>query len=128
RALWFAGVDLTARLGSLDLKAQWLTGRSPGSITENVYALDLKKGSYVEANYMWSASFGVLLRAEQRDAEVWLGEERLYLTKSWRGTIGARFVFNEHALLKAEYLLNREYGGLPQVRNDVFTSSLVLSY
>jgi hypothetical protein len=128
RGLWFVGVDMTARLGGLDLKGQWLTGRSPGSVTENVYALDLKAGSYLEANYMWNASFGLLLRAEQRDAEVWLADERLYLTKSWRVTVGTRLVFNEHALFKAEYLVNREYGGLPQVRNDVFTSSLVLSY
>ncbi|HEY0709578.1 MAG TPA: hypothetical protein VGG33_22395 [Polyangia bacterium] len=128
RALWFAGVDLLAQLGKLALKGQWLTGRSPGSAAENVYALDLKTGSYLEADYMFNASFGVLLRAEQRNAEVSLGDERLYLTKSWRATTGVRLVFNEHALCKAEYLFNREYGGLPQVRNDVFTSSLVLTY
>jgi len=32
------------------------------------------------------------------------------------------------ATLKAEYLYNGEYGAVPHVRNNVATSSLVLSY
>ena len=39
-----------------------------------------------------------------------------------------RAVINEHIVLKAEYLHNGEYGGVPQIANDVFTSSLVLIY
>ncbi len=31
------------------------------------------------------------------------------------------------AVLKAEYLRNGEYGGIPQIDDDVFTTSLVLS-
>jgi hypothetical protein len=34
-------------------------------------------------------------------------------------------VFSERVVLKAEYLHNGEYGGIPQISNDVFTSSLV---
>ena len=37
-------------------------------------------------------------------------------------------VINEHIVVKAEYLHNGEYGGIPQIANDVFTSSLVLIY
>jgi hypothetical protein len=70
----------------------------------------------------------VLGRAEWRDAFVWLSDERAYLTKSWRATAGARLTFNSHVVLKAEYLLNGEYYAGPQVPNDVFTSSLLLSY
>jgi hypothetical protein len=29
---------------------------------------------------------------------------------------------------KVEYLHNGEYGGVPQIQNDVFTSSLLLMY
>ena len=51
------------------------------------------------------------------------------MTKSWRATRRrARAVINERVVLKAEYLHNGEYGGVPQIANDVFTSSLVLMY
>ncbi len=34
--------------------------------------------------------------------------------------------FTDRIILKAEYLHNGEYGGIPQIKNDIFTSSLVL--
>jgi len=34
-------------------------------------------------------------------------------------------VFSERVVLKVEYLHNGEYGGIPQIPNDVFTSSIV---
>jgi len=37
-------------------------------------------------------------------------------------------VLGQHFILKAEYLRNGEYGGLPQLRDDVFTSSMLLHY
>jgi hypothetical protein len=77
---------------------------------------------------MFGPSFGVLGRIEYRDALVWLGTERAYLTKSWRATVGLRWVITPRATAKAEVLHNGEYGHLPQVKNDVFTTSLVLSY
>ena len=54
------------------------------------------------------------------------GANRAYLTKSWRGTGGLRFAFSDRIVLKAEYLHNGEYGGIPQIKNDVFTTSLLL--
>lgn len=126
--MWFAGPDLLAHVGPVDVKAQWLFGRAPGSALEDVYGLRLAGGGYLEVNLMINATIGVLGRGEYRAADVWLADERLYLTKSWRATVGGRIVFNQHAVLKAEYLRNGEFGGLPQVRNDLFTSSLVLSY
>ena len=75
---------------------------------------------------------GLLARGEVRDAEVWLGNpdspegaDRVYITKSWRGTGGVRVVFGPHAILKAEYLRNGEYGGIPSIDNDIFTSSFL---
>src|SRR5205085_1574911 len=35
---------------------------------------------------------------------------------------------NEHVVVKAEYLYNGEYGQVPQIPNNVFTSSLLLMY
>lgn len=128
KALWFFGPDLIGHLGNLDLKAQWLTGGSPGDAVNDVYGLDLHGGGYLEGDYMFGPSLGALGRIEYRHALVWLGNERAYLTKSWRATVGLRWVWSDRAVIRAEYLHNGEYGGVPSIPNDVFTSSLVLSY
>ncbi len=139
--MWFVGADLLAHFGNVDLKGQWLMGRSAGE-TDRIYpdnhrpyGLRLHSGAYLEADWMITPVIGVLGRGEFRDALVWLGNpnapggaERLYITKSWRGTVGARFVLGEHLIAKAEYLHNGEYGGVPQIDNDVFTTSLLLIY
>jgi hypothetical protein len=139
--LWFFGIDLQVHLGALELKGQWLTGRGEGERgrvydpPHRTYGLVLQAGGYLEANLMATPWLGLLGRAELRDAGVWLGDpsvaggaERLYITKGWRATGGIRVVPNEHAVLKLEYLHNGEYGRVPLIRNDVFTSSLVLIY
>jgi hypothetical protein len=126
--LWFFGADLIGHLGNLDLKVQWLTGGAPGDETNDAYGLDLDGGGYLEGDYMFGPSFGAIARVEYRNAFVWLGSERAYLTRSWRATLGLRWVWSAQATVRAEYLRNGEYGGVPGIRNDVFTSSLVVSY
>ena len=139
--LWFAGVDLLAHFGALDVKAQFLKGGAPGQIgapadpNHQPYGLKLHYGGYVELNWMATPLFGFLARGEVRDADVWLGDaasrtggDRLYITRAWRATAGVRVVVNQHIAAKAEYLHNGEYGGIPQIPDDVFTTSLVLSY
>jgi len=127
-AMWFVGPDLQLHISSVDVKAAWLHGKAPGDETQGAYGLTLHGGGYLEVDAMVTGSFGVLGRAEYRDAFVWLGQERAYLTKSWRGTVGARWMMAAWAVLKAEGLHNGEWGPGPSVRNDVFTTSLVLSY
>jgi hypothetical protein len=126
--MWFVGPDFILHAGFLQLKGQLLKGESPGGDAEQEYGLKLRGGGYLEADCTLGPSLGVYGRGEFRNANVWSGTERLYRTRSWRATVGARWVFTERALVKAEYLRNGEYGGGPQVRNDIFTSSLVLSY
>jgi hypothetical protein len=125
-AMWFFGPDLQVHIGRVELKAQWLKGSSNGDPTQNVYGLNLHQGAYVELDAMVTPTWGFVARGEFRDALVWLGNERAYLTKSWRATGGLRWVMTARATLKMEYLKNGEYGGVPSVDNDVFTSSLVL--
>jgi hypothetical protein len=127
-AMWFWGPDLLFHAGPVDLKAAWLRGAAPGDETQGAYGLRLHGGGYVELDTVLASSLGVMARGEYRDAFVWLGEERAYVTKSWRATLGARWVFSTWAVLKVEALHNGEWGPGPRVRNDVFTSSLVLSY
>jgi hypothetical protein len=126
--MWFAGLDLLWNVGRLNLKAQWLRGGSDGNAVDRAYGLRLNHGAYLEADVMVTPLIGVLVRGELRDAFVFLADERAYLTKSWRGTLGLRVAFTRNVALKAEYLLNGEYGGLPQVPNNMFTSSLLLTY
>src|SRR5580704_2396557 len=133
--MWFWGVDYQLHLRRVDVKAQYLRGGAPGDPANNVYGLQLHGGGYVEVDWMLLPYFGLLGRAEYRDAFVWLGDpnapggaDRAYLTKSWRGTFGFHVNFSDRIALKAEYLHNGEYGGIPQIKNDVFTSSLVLMY
>lgn len=141
-AMWFVGADLQLHRGGFDLKGQWLYGRAPGerlgqtySDDHRPYGLRLHAGAYLEANWMVLPYLGFLARGDLRDAIVWLGNpdapgggDRIYITKSWRATGGIRVVPNEHVAVKAEYLRNGEYGGVPSIRNDVFVTSLVLSY
>jgi hypothetical protein len=140
-ALWFAGVDLLAHFGALDVKAQFLKGGAPGQLgppadpNHEPYGLKLHYGGYLELDWMVTPVLGLMARGGVRDADVWLGDpnsltgaDRLYITREWRATAGARVVVNQHIVAKAEYLHNGEYGGIPQIPDDVFTSSLVLSY
>jgi hypothetical protein len=127
--MWFIGPDLMWHLGGhMDLQAQWLKGAAAGEAAAGVYGLQLHGGGYVELDTMVTPSFGFLLRGEYRDAFVWLDTERAYLTKVWRAVGGLRFVLTPRAVLKAEYLHNGEYGGIPQIADDVFTTSLVAEF
>ena len=141
-AMWFVGVDLLAHFGPLDVKGQWIKGGAPGETgpvydpNHRPYGLHLNNGGYLELDWMVTPFLGLLARGDLRDAEVWLGDpnalsgaDRFYLTKEWRATAGVRAVVNEHVVVKAEYLHNGEYSArMPSIPNDVFTSSLLLTY
>ena len=139
--IWFAGADLQVLASRFQLKAEFLRGSSDGEVgppvdlAHRVYGLRLNNGGYVQLTSMLTSFLGVLVRGELRDAFVWLGDptleggaERLYVTKSWRVTGGVRVVFSERIVGKIEYLHNGEYGAVPSIPNDVFTSSVVMSY
>ena len=139
--IWFAGADLQLSWRSVSLAAEYLRGSSEGEVgaafdpAHRVYGLRLNNGGYVQLISRLSSRVGVLVRAELRDAFVWLGDptlpegaERLYVTKSWRLTGGVRVVVSDRIVAKIEYLHNGEYGGVPPIPNDVLTSSVVMSY
>lgn len=126
--MWFIGADLMWSKGPVVLKAQYLRGFAKGKPADQVYALALKFGAYAEINWLINSYVGILLRGEVRDADVSLGTERLYITRSWRAVGGLRLTFTPNVALKAEYLKNGEFGGIKEIANDVFTSSLVVTY
>jgi hypothetical protein len=139
--IWFAGADLQLLTRWFSLAAEFLRGSSDGEVgapvnlAHRVYGLRLNNGGYVMLTSMVTQHIGVVLRGGLRDAFVWLGDptqpggaDRLYVTKEWRLTTGLRFVINERIVGKIEYLHNGEYGGVPSIADDVFTSSVVMSY
>jgi hypothetical protein len=122
------GADLEYQGVDLAVRAQILKGSAPGRGVDRAYGLELNLSGYVEVEYMFTPMFGASVRGDLRDAWVTLGTQRAYLTKAWRFTGGLRASFSRSVTLKAEYLHNGEFGGLPDIKNDVFTSSLVVSY
>jgi hypothetical protein len=126
--MWFAGIDAEISMPRIALRAQWLKGKAPGDAENMTYGLNLKNGGYLEADVLVTPVIGVLGRAEFRDAEVQQGMERLYITKNWRATAGLRLLFSPNAMVKAEYSHNGEYGGMPGIKDDVFTTSAVMAF
>jgi hypothetical protein len=127
-AAWLVGADAELDLGRIDVKAQWLKGKTPSDPINMTYALDLKQGASLEADVIVTPTIGVLGRAEFRDAEVTKGMERLYITKNWRATAGVRLTLHPNATVKAEVTHNGEYGNVPQIPDDVITTSAVLAF
>ena len=126
--MWFAGVDAELALDRIDVKAQWLKGRAPGDLVSKTYGLDLKQGGSLEADLLLTPVVGLLGRVEFRDADVWEGLDRLYITRNWRATGGVRLAVHPHATLKAEYSHNGEYDGVPAIPDDVVTLSAVVAF
>jgi hypothetical protein len=127
---FFWGVDLQYLSANFALKAQMMKGESPGLPAQAVWQLDLKPSGYAEIDWQIMSWLGVLARAGLRDAEVILGPpaNRIYITRSMQFTGGVRLVFNPNVTLKLEYIHNREYDGVDQIKNDIATSSLVLHF
>jgi hypothetical protein len=128
REIWFVGADLQYQSTNFSVKAQVMRGEAPGTVGEEVWALDLSPSGYVELDWQAHARFGFLLRADLRDAFVHFGSERAYLTNQARFTGGLRWLFSPHLIMKAEYFHNQELGEIEQFKNDMFTSSLLLIY
>lgn len=129
----FWGFDLQYLSADYALKAQAMKGSSKGRPEEQVWNLDLDWSGYVELDWQALSFLGAMARAGLRRAVVMLeldpmSMDRVYVTRNMQFTAALRVVFNPHALLKLEYVHNREYGRTEQIDNDVATSSLVLHF
>jgi hypothetical protein len=137
--IWFAGVDVQYLSADLVFKGQLMRGGAPGlpEASANVYGLKLNLSGFGEVDWMVLSRLGLMGRVALRDAVVTLGvpgatsvpdQTRAYITKQVQYTAGVRVVFNPHVVAKLEYLHNQQYGGVPSFTDDIFTSSLVLSF
>jgi hypothetical protein len=86
------------------------------------------KGAYGLVGYRLTNVLMPYLRVDWRDALHRKGASFVYISDLGRLTPGIRLSLTQNLLLKAEYTLNRELGGIRQFDNDVFTSSLVVTY
>lgn len=128
KEFWLVGADLQYLGTDITVKAQIMKGEAPGTVDESVWTLELKESGYVEADWQAFSQLGLLLRVGLRDAFVSLGSERAYVTKQVRYTGGIRWLLGPHIMAKAEYLHNSELGSIESFGNDMFTTSLILSY
>ena len=129
--MWFVGGDMMWHIGGhVELKAQWLHGARRRRGRAGRLRPPAARGRLRRARHDADAVVRVpACAASTATRFVWLETERAYLTKVWRAAGGLRWVvLTPRAVLKAEYLHNGEYGGIPQIPDDVFTSSLVLSF
>ncbi len=129
RLLW-KGVQLAGELLSLHDDqspiAAKLTGQGPAELASQFDVL----GGWVRLG--WTLPFkleqltGVTLygRWDRRHGHF----EGFPALDTDRFTLGVQLALYEAVLLKAEYLFNRELKGAPVVDNDVFTSSLVVTW
>jgi hypothetical protein len=135
--IWFEGLDLQYLSANLALKVQVMRGGAPGlpEAAQGVYGLQLHPSGYAELDWQILPRLGFMARGALRDAIVTLGDPtlstsqtRIYVTKEIQYTAGLRVVFNPHVVAKLEYNHNQEYGGVPSFLDDIFTSSMVLSF
>ena len=128
--MWFFGPDLLAHLGPVDVKGQWLKGRAAGrGGRQACYGLDLKGGGYLEVDVdVARRRSACSARGEYRDAFVWLGDQRAYLTKTWRATFGAALGPDAARGAQGRVPAQRRVRWIPNIANDVLTSSLVMGF
>jgi hypothetical protein len=86
------------------------------------------KGAYGLVGYRLTNIVMPYVRVDWRDALHRKGASFVYISELGRLTPGLRFALTQNLLIKAEYTVIRELGRAPQFPNNVFTSSLVVTY
>ena len=127
---WNYGADLHLDVRGLDLTGEFVMGKLQGAEEAGgppcglAPCLDFK-GAYGLAGYRALAWLMPYFRADWRDAVHVSGASFAYESHLVRFTPGVRFDASANVIIKAEYTVNRELGGIPQFTNDVFTMSIL---
>ncbi len=134
---WHYGVDLHLAVRDFDLRAEFVQGSADGKtgsagvpcdpVSGGAPCLNYK-GAYGIASYRILNWLGAYARGDWRDAVHRSGDSFLYVSRLWRATVGLRLELGTAVILKAEYTFNREIDPIPQIPNDVFTTSMVVKY
>ena len=135
---WMYGVDFHLHRHDLVLRGEFVQGRAKGE-TETPLAGDPVRPCDLAACLQFKGAYGLVgyrltnilmpyARVDWRDALHRKGASFVYISELVRFTPGVRLSLTQNLLLKAEYTFNRELGEIPQFPNNVFTSSLVVTY
>jgi len=135
RYQWHVGADLFVSWQDLELTLEYIQGKAkgeseadPGVARCTIAPCLTYKGAYGLVSYRITNNFVPYARVDWRDATHQDGASFVYLSKLMRATAGLRTEIGTSLILKAEYTLNRELGGIPQFPNNVFTTAMVLKY
>jgi hypothetical protein len=135
---WLIGADVRLVMGGFSVSAEGLkirqdpgaADKSNGLGAETLVSEFAARGAYVTVAYAVPISDGAVrkltpyFRYEQRHAQF----EGFPAYTVDRLTFGFRLDLWDVLIAKAEGLINRELSGLPQVDNNLFTSSFVYSF
>lgn len=130
---WQAGADIHLQWGGAELTAEFVKGHirgntEPGEPRCNAASCLDFMGAYGLFGYRITNWMMPFIRADWRDALHLQGSSFVYISKLLRGTGGVRFDVGQHVILKGEYTYAHELGGIPQFRNDTFTTSAVARF
>ena len=131
---WHLGADLLVSVRDVQLVAEYVQGRARGKTSPSTdLHCDLTpcieyKSAYGLVSYRATNIFIPYVRVDWRDAEHENGASFVYYSQLIRSTAGLRLELGTHIVAKAEYTLNRELGEIPQFKNDVFASSMVVKF
>ena len=124
---WQWGADLYAEWSRLELRTEFVRGFAPGGGIDSADYLSFHAFD-VEAFVRVLPFLGILGRYEQRHAVQRNTDLFAYLIAIQRAVVGVRYDPAPNVAIKFEYLFNMEMAPLPSFPDDVFTSSLVVSF
>jgi hypothetical protein len=124
---WQWGFDAYIEVKRLELRGEFVRGIAPGGGLDEADSLDYR-AFFIEGFFRILPALGVLARYEERHAVHRRAAEFVYLVDVARVVVGIRFDPISQVALKLEYVVNLELHPLPSFPNDVFTSSMVVSF
>ncbi len=127
---WNYGVDLHLEIANLEFTTEFIHGDLRGESEAVGPACGLAPclefvGAYGLLAYRAQNWLIPYFRTDWRSAHHQSGASFVYHSDVLRFTPGFRFEFGTHVIMKIEYTVNRELGGVPQFPDDVFTTSVV---
>ncbi|HEX5059975.1 MAG TPA: outer membrane beta-barrel protein [Kofleriaceae bacterium] len=132
---WHYGADMHIDWKDLEVTAEYVHGRAKGKTSPMAMAeCDVApclnyKGAYGLVAYRVTNMFVPYIRVDWRDAYHYSGASFVYIADLARATLGLRAEIGTRVIVKIEGTKNRELEkDVPQIPNDVLTSSLVIKY
>ena len=130
---WHYGVDAHLDWHDVDFSAEFAQGRAVGKTQPGEPPCGLSpciryKGAYAQVGYRLFNWLTPYVRADWRDALHESGASFVYVSQVARFTGGLHVEIGTSVVVKAEYTLDRELGRIPEIPDDVFTSSMVVKY